>query len=925
LGYLLGVENDLREGRLALAVDFSGRRSGARGTATLGMTNVCIGRVDGLSGNIDVSMDGRKVTGSINAVAAGVGTLKVTKLDLEVGGRGPLDSASWRRTWGTVEVDGKADLAKLVALLPPNSLPFAIVAGQVALKGHAERGTESDVTPDVSLSLKTSNLVLSPQSAPDEKGDPTITHPQGWQMVGVDVQVVATANGKTGATTLDTRLLDKHGEIASLEAKSAAIPYGPLLASSDGAAARMMNVAVSATITVPARKLAQLPDLLRPDGASGDIEGSITLDGTCLHPKVEAHIKAQSIKFGTSPLLTPLDADATAKYDGARGDVVLDVRSGAATLLHASARADARVADMARGAANGTPWNASLNATLTHFPLESISPLADRRMHGNVSGRLELTDWHKDARATADLDVDGLRVGKAKYGGGKMMALFDGQTLSAKLRLDQEGGFANGEAKLGMLWGSNAAPSLDPAGSMQASLQAKHFSAAFLQPFLQSTVDEIDGTVDADAQISSSAGKKPEMKGSAVLSNGLVEPIALGQEFRAVNAKVTFTPDGVVKLESMSAQGTGGKVTASGVARVDGTALVGAQATVNIAKKDAMPLDVQGANLGTIYGQFVLKATTSADRKTMNLDMDVPSLHVLLPEASTHSVQDLDGPTPQDHVGVYASPGRFVTLPVDGEMAAASKGGSDASTANPLTVVVHLGKDVEIRRGTDIKVTLDGAMVAKLDQKTHVTGQIRLLGGKLDVEGKSFEIETGTVTFVGDPSNPLIKVTAGWTAGDGTRVLADYVGPLKTGKVTLRSEPARPKNEIVALILFGTADGSQATPYATPQPDVATRAGTTVGGMATGGLSKGLDKLTGMDISTKIDTSQQNPRPEVEVQVAKDISLQLAFVIGQPPPGTNPDTTYATIDWRFARSWSLETTFGDQGSSMADVVWQHRY
>ncbi len=256
LGYVFGVENGLREGRLAFAVDFSGRRSGARGTATLDMTDVCVGHVDGLSGNIDVSMDGRKVTGSINVAAAGVGTLKVTKLDLEVGGRGPLDSASWRRTWGTVDVDGKADLAKLVALLPPNSLPFAIVAGQVALTGHAERDTESDVTPDVSLSLRTSNLVLSPQSAPDDKGDPTITHPQAWRMAGVDVQVVVTANGKTGATTLDTRLLDKHGDIASLEAKSAAIPYGALLASSESAAARMMNVAVSATITVPTRKLA---------------------------------------------------------------------------------------------------------------------------------------------------------------------------------------------------------------------------------------------------------------------------------------------------------------------------------------------------------------------------------------------------------------------------------------------------------------------------------------------------------------------------------------------------------------------------------------------------------------------------------------------------------------------------------------------
>jgi hypothetical protein len=130
----------------------------------------------------------------------------------------------------------------------------------------------------------------------------------------------------------------------------------------------------------------------------------------------------------------------------------------------------------------------------------------------------------------------------------------------------------------------------------------------------------------------------------------------------------------------------------------------------------------------------------------------------------------------------------------------------------------------------------------------------------------------------------------------------------------------------VALILFGTADGSQSTPYASPQEDNATRVGTTAGGFATEGLSKGLDQLTGMEITTKIDTSNSsNPRPEVELQIAKDISLQLAFVLGTPPPGTNPDTTYATIDWRFVRNWSLATTVGNLGTTIADVIWQYRY
>jgi translocation and assembly module TamB len=157
-------------------------------------------------------------------------------------------------------------------------------------------------------------------------------------------------------------------------------------------------------------------------------------------------------------------------------------------------------------------------------------------------------------------------------------------------------------------------------------------------------------------------------------------------------------------------------------------------------------------------------------------------------------------------------------------------------------------------------------------------------------------------------------------------VYADFTGPLKTGKVKLRSEPARPQNEILALIMFGTAEGSSSTPYPTQQPNGATRAGTMAGGLATEGLSKGLDELTGLDVSAKIDTSNAaNPKPEVELQIARDIAVQIAYVIGTPAPGMNPDRTFFTLDWRFKRNWSMETTFGDLGSSIVDFLWQYRY
>jgi autotransporter translocation and assembly factor TamB len=141
--------------------------------------------------------------------------------------------------------------------------------------------------------------------------------------------------------------------------------------------------------------------------------------------------------------------------------------------------------------------------------------------------------------------------------------------------------------------------------------------------------------------------------------------------------------------------------------------------------------------------------------------------------------------------------------------------------------------------------------------------------------------------------------------------------------VTLSSEPTLPQQEIVELLLFGTADGTQAqTPSGTP----ANSAIGTAGGEAAQPLNHALGQLGLGAVTANIDTTQAaNPRPEVEVQIAKDISVQLAVVLGQPPPGVNPDHTLLTVDWRFLTKWSLASTVGDAGTTIFDLLWQRRY
>ena len=332
--------------------------------------------------------------------------------------------------------------------------------------------------------------------------------------------------------------------------------------------------------------------------------------------------------------------------------------------------------------------------------------------------------------------------------------------------------------------------------------------------------------------------------------------------------------------------------------------------------------------MGMLDGDFAVAVDRRAANQRLDVVVDVPSAHVELPSgASSLDVQSL-GPVPGVRVGLRPETGEFVEAPLDGKRDSAVD-----PTRNRGTVQIGVRMvDMRVSRGTDLDVRLEGQPTITLDAKTKVAGQIRMPRGSIDVLGKPFAIDHGTVTFVGDdPTNPQILLTATWTAPDLTRVYADFVGPLKTGKVKLRAEPARPESEIVALILFGTTDQQSAQANSqiaatSPMAGAAGGAATQPLNRALGGVDRALQNMgLAGGISTKIDTSQTTPRPEVEVQIARDISLQIAWVLGAPPPGTNPDSALLTLNWHFLRKWSLETTVGDAGTSIVDLVWQHRY
>jgi translocation and assembly module TamB len=227
-----------------------------------------------------------------------------------------------------------------------------------------------------------------------------------------------------------------------------------------------------------------------------------------------------------------------------------------------------------------------------------------------------------------------------------------------------------------------------------------------------------------------------------------------------------------------------------------------------------------------------------------------------------------------------------------------------------------------------LKAYVTKGPVVDLDHVTKLSGALEIPRGYVELQGKRFQIEKGLVRFDGQPpDNPIVLATAVYEATDGTRVFADFVGPVKTGKLTLRSEPALGQNEILALLLFGSSSGTlgQSAP-AGQQGNQGSQAASLAGGLVTEGLNKAISGVSGVEIQTKVDTGESgNPRPEVEVALSRRLTATVIYNMGIPPPGQNPDDTLVLLDWRFHRNYSTEVTLGDRGTTILDVTWKYRY
>jgi translocation and assembly module TamB len=929
IGAVLGRPRDFRAGTVAMA----GKIASSPGKTTADLRaradGLSVFDVNGAGLEIDANLADREASLAVRAKLAEAGDVVIRTSEVRLDGD-PLEPRSWERASGVVHLDVDVDMAKLSTLVPVESLPASELGGRLSVHGTVGR-REANGPPDVRLAARTRGLWFSPKTDLEEPIAGTeVLRAAPWRSDDVDFELDADIDAPTGQTALAARAIDGRGIVAAIDLK-ARFPYGAVLADPSTAMEHAKTAPFAVRAVVPSRRLDRMPRAIRQNNVSGTVDADLEIAGTALAPRVRLDAHGRGVRTGAMAEELASDTDVRLTYDGEAADLGVDVHNGGRRVLGVASHVTVRARDvLSPEPGKPLPWLASAKVKVEELPLALVNGLSDRDVRGRVNGEVALEGLNEDARLTARLGLDDLRVGRAQYSKARVEVTAGDRKLSAKARFEQSDGFAELSAASGLSWGAELAPTPDLSTPATARLVAKAFRAAAVAPFLPEAVNDLDGRIDADTTVRIGGnGLEPQLDGRIDFREGRVQLAALGDELRDVQATVVMERGGRIRVKDVQARSVGGRLFADATVDTDGLSLANATANLRIPESEKFDLALEGAPVGQIWGRAKLTAQTKSNGD-LDVVVEVPTFQAEIPQNLKAGIQTL-GENPNIRIGTYRRPDKFVLLPLDpDDLKPKGEVDVDVDSGDTVTNVdVRLGK-ITAAYGKMARVVFTGNPKLRVGAgDPEVRGQIELTSGTADLQGKKFEIERGTITFAGDdPSNPTIVATAHWTAEDDTEVFADFVGPVKSGKVTLRSEPPRPENEILALILFGTADGANPTPQPSQQqgPDATTKAAVGLGGgIATEGLTEALDDLAGIQAQARIDTtSSNNPRPEIEFQVAPRVSIQFSHVLGEPPI-TQPDKNFATLEWRVFRNWSLETTFGDRGSSMFDGVWQKRY
>ena len=446
------------------------------------------------------------------------------------------------------------------------------------------------------------------------------------------------------------------------------------------------------------------------------------------------------------------------------------------------------------------------------------------------------------------------------------------------------------------------APRLPPRGALSLHLEGGG-ELGNLADILPLGEDRLAGRFDIDVTVSGTVAS-PAASGRLSVRDGRYESLFWGTALTGISFDLVGNHERLVLQNFHAGDGAKGTLALSG--GVDLAAASGPTFDVSGKFADFRAVQRDEAT-ATVSGSVSLSGSLAAPRLGARLKIEQAELRV--PRKLPQSVR----PIPVTIIN--SATNQVLSTPEENQ---------------PRVSLLSLALDVEVElpgqvfvRGRGLDSEWRGHLaITGTTGAPKIDGKLEIVRGTYDFIGKTANINTGTITFVGGKKiDPEINIEARVSSTDVVAIIR-ITGTATQPAVKLSSQPQLPQDEILARVLFGTSVSSIS-------PAQGLEIAQAAAALASGGDPGVLDKIRsglGLDRLTFGSTSAANPMSNVTMPntpTGVPSAFPTAGIGSSPVPassGSTPGTTSVSAGKYVANGVYVGVSQGlGAGSSSVDV------
>jgi translocation and assembly module TamB len=393
----------------------------------------------------------------------------------------------------------------------------------------------------------------------------------------------------------------------------------------------------------------------------------------------------------------------------------------------------------------------------------------------------------------------------------------------------------------------------------------------------------------------------PELHGELRLAQGIFENVQSGTLLQDIQAVINLQGHRAVISQMQATDGEQGKIRVDGKIDFAPDQAISCSLTTSLEQATLVRMETATA---TLSGEIDLQGTSSGADITG--DLKAFPIEIGLPDPAPAGLEGL-------------------TIVHAGEQHTSEQ---DGKSQDPPSFAQNTNLDLQVNipggcfvRGRGLDSEWEGDLhIRGPAPQPRISGYVAIVRGHLNLLTKRFTLDEGRITFLSQsPPQPELDLTALTSARD-LQARIHITGPATEPSLALSSEPALPRDEILARMLFNR-DLSQITPVQAVKLALAVRTLTSGGN---GGLMTSLRQNMGLDELT-IDTQQtdtdSDDSSQVTVGAGKYLRENIYFKVEK---GLEEDTGRATVNIQLTPRFSVESTAGSEHQGLY-ISWSYSY